>query len=83
MTDQTVLVGGDRAKAIDALAKEGFSNRLAEGYPFIEAEVIYAMRNEYACTEMDILARRTRLYTLDQKAAEKALPRVRELMQSK
>jgi glycerol-3-phosphate dehydrogenase len=71
---------GDRANKIIHIAQQGYTKRLAEGYPYIEAEVIYAMQEEYACTEMDILERRTRLKTLDQKAAETAFPRVSELL---
>ena len=53
--------------------------RLHEDYPYIEAEVIYAVR-EYACTTIDILARRTRLAFVNVHAAEEALPRVIEIM---
>jgi glycerol-3-phosphate dehydrogenase len=72
---------GDRACEVINIAQKGYGKRLAEGYPYIEAEAIYAARHEYACTEMDILSRRTRLYTLDQQAAEKARRRVSELME--
>lgn len=41
--------------------------------------MIYAVR-EYACTAVDVLARRTRLAFLNVHAAEEALPRVIELM---
>lgn len=53
--------------------------RLVDELPYIEAEVKYAMK-EYACTAIDILARRTRLAFLDVQAAEEALPRVVEIM---
>lgn len=53
---------------------------LARGFPFIEAEVVYAARHEYAHTAVDVLARRTRLAFLHRGAAERALPRVIELM---
>lgn len=46
----------------------------------IEAEVLYAIRNEYAQTPLDILARRTRLAFLNSRAALEALPRVVEIM---
>lgn len=72
---------GDQANKVIEIAQQGYQKRLADGYPYIEADILYAVRNEYACTEMDILARRTRLFMLDQKAAERALPRVRELIQ--
>lgn len=53
--------------------------RLVADFPYIEAEVIYAMK-EYACTAIDILARRTRLSYLNVQAAEDALPRIVEIM---
>mmetsp|Transcript_85668 Transcript_85668/g.228414 ORF Transcript_85668/g.228414 Transcript_85668/m.228414 type:complete len:663 (-) Transcript_85668:20-2008(-) len=55
--------------------------RLCSKYPMLEAEVVFACRQEYAMTAVDVLARRTRLAFLDSKAAEQALPRVLDLMQ--
>lgn len=77
---------GDRAPIVAAL--EGSSRRrwplygcrLVPHYPFLEAEVRYAARCEYAVTAVDILARRTRLAFLSCQAAQDALPRVVELM---
>lgn len=46
----------------------------------IEAEVRYAVRNEYAQTAIDVIARRCRLSFLNAQAALDALPRVVELM---
>lgn len=53
--------------------------RLHEEFPYLEAEVRYAVR-EYACRAVDILARRTRLAFCNVHAAEEALPRVVEIM---
>ena len=53
------------------------SPSLTHGYLF--TQVLYAMR-EYACTAVDIIARRTRLAFLNVHAAEEAVPRVIELM---
>ncbi|XP_054754281.2 glycerol-3-phosphate dehydrogenase, mitochondrial-like isoform X2 [Lytechinus pictus] len=53
--------------------------RLVEDFPYIEAEVVYAVK-EYACTAVDVLARRTRLAFLNVQAAEEALPRIVEIM---
>ncbi|CAF1061926.1 unnamed protein product [Adineta ricciae] len=53
--------------------------RLHEEFPYIEAEVIHAVK-EYARTAVDILARRTRLSFLNVIAAEEALPRIIEIM---
>ncbi len=53
--------------------------RLVPGYPYIDAEVIYACR-EYACTVEDVLSRRTRLAFLNKEAAQSAIRRVADLM---
>ncbi|KAM8871458.1 glycerol-3-phosphate dehydrogenase, mitochondrial isoform 1-T2 [Synchiropus picturatus] len=53
--------------------------RLVSEFPYIEAEVLYAIK-EYACTALDIIARRTRLGFLNVQAADEALPRIIELM---
>uniref|UniRef100_A0A0B7B8B2 glycerol-3-phosphate dehydrogenase n=3 Tax=Arion vulgaris TaxID=1028688 RepID=A0A0B7B8B2_9EUPU len=53
--------------------------RLHEEYPYIEAEVKYAMR-EYACRAIDVIARRTRLSFINVHAAQEALPRVIDMM---
>lgn len=50
------------------------------GYPYLEAEVRYAIANEYACTPADILARRTRLAFLNSTAAKLCLPKVVDIM---
>ena len=46
----------------------------------IEAEVRYAVHNEYAQTAVDVLARRTRLSFLNSNIALDVLPRVVEIM---
>ncbi|MGH0172932.1 UNVERIFIED_CONTAM: hypothetical protein FKN15_064175 [Acipenser sinensis] len=53
--------------------------RLVSEFPYIESEVQYAIK-EYACTAIDIIARRTRLGFLNVQAAEEALPRIVEIM---
>jgi len=45
----------------------------------VVVQVIYACR-EYACSAIDVLARRTRLAFLNVHAAEEALPRVIDIM---
>ncbi|THH27233.1 hypothetical protein EUX98_g6961 [Antrodiella citrinella] len=54
--------------------------RLATGYPFIEAEVRYAARHEYAQTAIDVIARRCRLSFLNAQSALVALPRVVDIL---
>lgn len=71
---------GDRAPEVARLAQEGLGARLAEGLPYLEAEVAYARRVELAQTADDVLERRTRLAFLDRLAAEAARERVDELL---
>ncbi|MCA9791557.1 MAG: glycerol-3-phosphate dehydrogenase, partial [Candidatus Eremiobacteraeota bacterium] len=71
---------GDRALAVADLAKEGLGERLAPNHPYLEAEVVYACKHEYATTPVDVLSRRTRLSFIDEKATVAALPRTVDLM---
>ncbi|MGN6619062.1 MAG: FAD-dependent oxidoreductase [Ilyomonas sp.] len=57
-----------------------YKTPLTDGLPYIEAEVVWAVRHEMARTVEDVLARRLRILFLDAKAAIKAAPRVAELM---
>uniref|UniRef100_A0A8C7L5H9 Glycerol-3-phosphate dehydrogenase, mitochondrial n=1 Tax=Oncorhynchus kisutch TaxID=8019 RepID=A0A8C7L5H9_ONCKI len=54
-------------------------NRLVSEFPYIESEVRYAVK-EYACTAIDVIARRTRLGFLNVQAADEALPRIVDIM---
>ena len=54
--------------------------RLVRGHPMLEAEVVYAVQNEYCETAEDFIARRTRLAFLDVDACREALPRVSSRM---
>lgn len=42
-------------------------------------QVLYAIK-EYACTAIDVIARRTRLGFLNVQAADEALPRIVQIM---
>uniref|UniRef100_A0A224YEP0 glycerol-3-phosphate dehydrogenase n=1 Tax=Rhipicephalus zambeziensis TaxID=60191 RepID=A0A224YEP0_9ACAR len=55
-------------------------NRLLPRLSFIEAEVRHAVRQEYACTAVDVLARRLGVTYADAYAAECMLPRVLDIM---
>ena len=44
-------------------------------FPYLEAEVKYSVK-EYACTAVDVLARRTRLAFLHVHAADEAIPKI-------
>ncbi|KAH7967724.1 hypothetical protein HPB52_002018 [Rhipicephalus sanguineus] len=76
---------GDRAVSVAKLAAltgkrwPVLGRRLHEEFPYIEAEVRYAVR-EYACTAVDVIGRRMRLSFLNVQAAHECLPRVVEIM---
>ncbi len=59
---------------------KSLNSKLAENHPIILAEIEWALAEEMAQKPMDILARRTRLATLDARAAQAALPKVVEMM---
>ena len=58
----------------------GSQDRLLPRHPHIEAEVIHAAKHESARSTIDVLARRTRLAFLDQKAALEVIPKVADLL---
>eukprot|EP00475_Leptophrys_vorax_P022024 TRINITY_DN2995_c0_g1_i4.p1 TRINITY_DN2995_c0_g1~~TRINITY_DN2995_c0_g1_i4.p1 ORF type:complete len:693 (-),score=30.62 TRINITY_DN2995_c0_g1_i4:149-2227(-) len=64
----------------DIAMTELLAERLAPGFPDIEAEVVFAARNEFCETAADFLCRRSRLAFLDADAAMCALPRVVDLL---
>lgn len=77
---------GDRAWTVAALSAPTEKRfpvrgiRISPLYPFIDGEIRYAVRHEYAQTAVDVLARRTRLAFLNAQAALEALPYVIDLM---
>ncbi len=58
----------------------GTGTKLHPNLPYTEDDVIYAVRNEWARTVDDVLARRTRAAFLDESASAACAPRVRELL---
>jgi len=73
---------GDKVNLLAEILEKGHETPLANGLPYLEAEVVYAVRYELAERAMDVLARRTPLALLDTAAAKIAAPRVVELMAS-
>lgn len=71
---------GGQAEAVAKLAKEGYSERLVDAHPYLEAEVIYGATTEFARTSRDVLMRRLRLGFIDEAAAKAATPRVAALL---
>jgi glycerol-3-phosphate dehydrogenase len=77
---------GDRAWTVAALSsptEQRFpvrGQKISPLYPFVDGEIRYAVRHEYAQTAVDVLARRTRLAFLNAQAALEALPKVIDIM---
>ncbi len=71
---------GDEAGKVAALAHTGFEARLHAAHPYIEAEVVYAARHEFAQRAIDVIARRLPLALVDLVAAKTVLPRVIDIM---
>ena len=77
---------GDRAWTVAALCRAtdkrfpARGERISELYPFVDGEVRYAVRHEYAQTAVDVLARRTRLAFLNAQASLEALPKIIDIM---
>jgi glycerol-3-phosphate dehydrogenase len=77
---------GDRAwkvASLCALTDQRFparGERVSRLYPFVDGEIRYAVRHEYAQTAVDVIARRTRLSFLNAQAALEALPKVINIM---
>lgn len=61
---------------------ENMGKRLAHGYPILEAEVAYCARYEYCESVVDFIARRSRLAFLDTDAAQRAVPRIIQILAS-
>jgi glycerol-3-phosphate dehydrogenase len=75
------VYGTDRKKIEELAASEaGLGDPLHVRLPYLQAEVVWAARNEMARTVEDVLARRTRALLLDSSAAAEAAPRVAEIL---
>jgi glycerol-3-phosphate dehydrogenase len=77
---------GDRAWTVAALCSPtnlrfpARGTRIAQLYPFVDGEIRYAVRHEYAQTAVDVIARRTRLAFLNAQAALESLPQIIDMM---
>lgn len=76
---------GDRAYPVAKLAALTgkrwpiIGKRLHPEFPYIDAEIRYGVR-EYACSAIDMVARRLRLAFLNVQAAQEALPQIVDIM---
>ncbi|XP_065283348.1 glycerol-3-phosphate dehydrogenase, mitochondrial-like isoform X2 [Dermacentor albipictus] len=78
--DQAALLARMAANSRKGSRSLNPGQRLLPRLSFIEAEVRHAVRHEYACTAVDVLARRLGVAYADANAAEGMLPRVVDIM---
>ncbi len=79
--DHLYVYGSDRDKVLDLVNENPeWGNKLDSHYDYLQAEVIWAARNEMARTVEDVLARRLRLLFLDAKAAKETASVTAKLM---
>jgi glycerol-3-phosphate dehydrogenase len=79
--DHLYIYGSDREALLSLISENpAWSKKLHPAYDFMQAEVIWATRNEMARTVEDVLARRIRALFLDAKAAMEMAPAVAHLM---
>lgn len=73
---------GSAATTVVAIAEHNSALALlvVEGYPYMKAEVVYAVREEMACTIEDVLSRRFRLEVVNEAAARQAAPIVADIL---
>lgn len=71
---------GSRAPLVLEGVDPSYKEHLVAGYPYLKAEVLYAVRYECAQTAADVLSRRLRLSFLNAKAAHDVVDTVIEMM---
>jgi len=71
---------GDLAFEVAKIAKDGYNEKIVDGYPYIEAEIVWAIKNEMSQTLIDLLSRRMRLAFLNQNKAQEAIDHVCDLV---
>ena len=72
--------GGYDAQRIDGAFRQTLGRRLLDGYPYLRAEVAYAVTHEGALHPEDVLARRVRLLLESSDAGLAAAPEVVAIM---
>jgi glycerol-3-phosphate dehydrogenase len=79
--DHLYVYGSDREALLNLITENpAWSQKLHPAYDFMQAEVIWAVRNEMARRVEDVLARRIRVLFLDAKAAMETAPMVAGIM---
>lgn len=81
LADHMYVYGSDETAILEMIKKQPkLGEKLSEKYGYTAAEVVWAVREEMARSVDDVLARRVRLLFVDAREAQKAAPRVAQLM---
>lgn len=81
LSNPMYFYGSDEEKILDLAKQEnGLNEYLSEELQVLNAQVVWAVRNEMARTVEDFLSRRTRALLLDAKESVRMAPKVAELM---
>ena len=72
--------GSDESDILELSKENGWNNSLSNSMGVIEAQVVWAVRNEMALNIEDFLARRVRCQLLDAKESIKMAPKVAQIM---
>ena len=67
-------------RASDVYLSVNKIKKLHEDYPYINAEIIYTINNEFIQKPLDFLVRRTNLALIDKNAAKQILDKVLNIM---
>lgn len=79
--DPLFVYGSDVNRIKNVIAGEpGLNEKIHAAFPFLKAQVVWAVQNEMALTVEDVLARRMRALVLDARAAIEAGPVVASIM---
>jgi len=80
-SDYFSIYGSDKEKLLDLVSENPkWKEKIHPNYPFIEAEIIWAIREEMAFHLRDILSRRLRWLLLDVKISLEIAPRIVDIM---
>ncbi|MBN2639794.1 MAG: glycerol-3-phosphate dehydrogenase/oxidase [Bacteroidales bacterium] len=81
INDPLHYYGSDAPKIKDLIVKDhSLGEKLSENYPYVKAQVVWAVQYEMARTVEDFLARRTRFLLLDARESIKIAPLVAKIM---
>ena len=80
LEDPLYFYGSDEEPLLELSKQNGWSKSIGDSMGVIEAQVVWAVRNEMALNVEDFLARRVRCQLLNAKESVRMAPKVAEIM---